>query len=101
MANLVPLVLDLDTGQVRAGDPNQYGGGGGAGGYVHTQNTDAATWTITHNLSSTQVIYMLFDLAGEQIIPDTFKIIDNNTVEVTFGIAMSGKLHLMYFVSTP
>lgn len=59
--------------------------------YVHTQAVAAVTWTITHNLSSTDIIAQFWDSSDQLIIPDTTTIVNANIVQATFIVAVSGK----------
>lgn len=97
MSNLVPLHIDKDSGKVVAKPIPGIGGATGAFGYVHEQITPVTTWTITHGGSTQQLIHRIFDSNYEEVIPDKFKIVDADTVEVTFSAPMSGIVHLIYF----
>lgn len=54
-------------------------------------------WTINHNRNTRRVTYQAYDAAGVQIYPDSFTIVDDNTVEAEFGSLQSGKIYLMFF----
>lgn len=71
-------------------------GGGGSGGsaktYTHTQSSSSATWTVTHNLGSNDVVIQIYDATqGNMLIPDTVDIIDTNSLSITFSAAQTGK----------
>ena len=101
MANLVPLHIDKDTGDVIATGGVIGGGGGGGGGaaagYLHDQLIPSTTWSIAHGQATTQLICQIYTGAGELIIPDGIEIIDNNTVHVTFTTAQAGLAHILFF----
>lgn len=98
MANLVNIVLDKDTGKFKVGTGTVGPGPGPvASGYTHIQSVAATTWTITHSAGTTNLIYQLYDSSFNQVLPDNFQIIDGNTVEVTLNVAMTGRVHLLFF----
>lgn len=68
----VPLTNELDT-------------------YVHSQNSGATTWTITHNLNTTAPLVQIYDNNHTIMIPDVITITDNNTVTVTFATNQAGR----------
>lgn len=97
MANLVNLQLDKDTGKFKVGTATGPGPGPIASGYTHIQSIAATTWTISHGASNTNLIYKLFDDSFSEVFPDSFTIVDPNTVQVTFGAAMTGRVHIVFF----
>jgi len=103
MANLVPLQIDKDTGEIVAkGIVVTGGSGSGSGGglgYLYERVVATSTWSINHGLDSTQVLVQVYDETGEFTLPDTVNIIDSNNVEITFAAAMSGTAHLIFFVT--
>lgn len=97
MANEVQIFLDKDSGQLKA-KPNAGGGGGGnALGYTHDQVVPALVWSVIHGLNTTNILYQIFDSTGESLIPDRFKVIDANSVEVDFSVVQNGKLQIISF----
>lgn len=75
-------------------------GGGGVGnvvGFEHIQDTVSVVWVINHFRNSTRVLNWIYDTDGEEIMPDSFRIIDANTVEVRFTIAQAGRAILATF----
>ena len=65
--------------------------------YVHIQGAPALTWTIVHNLASTDLIYMVYDENGTvQLVDADFP--DSNTLTLDFSEATAGKAVL--FVAT-
>lgn len=100
MANLVPVHIDKDTGRFVAKDIVGTGGGGpitGASGYLHTQASPSTIWTIVHGQDTKKIIHKIFDSNYNEVFPDNVQYIDTNTVVVTFGTAMNGFVHLMFF----
>ena len=67
--------------------------------YQHIQSVPASTWTITHNLGTTaiQITTYLDDGGGTftKIIPQYEKILDSNTVEITFSTTFTGQVILV------
>lgn len=59
--------------------------------YVHTQTSGAATWNIEHNLSAGTVNVQAYDSTNKMIIPNEIIIVDNNNIQIDFGIAISGR----------
>ena len=55
-----------------------------------------ATWTIAHNLNSENVIVQAFDENKYVLIPDTIRIVDANTVELTFSTAQAGTARVVF-----
>ncbi len=63
--------------------------------YDFVQSSPSATWTITHNLGTTEVamdVYLDVGSPAERTKaqPDTQVIVDSNTVKVTWSVAQSG-----------
>lgn len=71
-------------------------------GYTHVQSSGATTWTITHNMGTTnvQISTYIDDTGGTfaKIIPQSERIIDTNTVEVVFSTNRTGKVILVGLV---
>lgn len=71
---------------------------GNAGfGMEHVQSIPATQWIITHNKNTKRVHWTLWDEDDEMVMPDTVKLIDNNTMHVFFGSPQAGRLVLMTF----
>jgi len=64
--------------------------------YVHTQSSDATTWTITHNLNTVSPIVQIYDSADKMLIPDSVLPSSNDTIVVNLQSAMSGYAVVMY-----
>jgi len=52
--------------------------------------TNSSTWVVTHNLNTPNPIAQVYDNGNYQIIPQTLRVTDNNTITVTFESARSG-----------
>jgi hypothetical protein len=52
--------------------------------------TNSSTWVVNHNLNTPNAIVQAFDNNGYQIIPETLRHTDNNTVTITLSSAQSG-----------
>lgn len=61
---------------------------------VSTPNT---TWVVQHNLASEEVIIQAFDESKYVIIPDTMRILDANTIIITFNSAQAGVARVVFF----
>lgn len=66
-------------------------------GFEFIKTTASITWTITHNLASTRAMCTVYNSAGDQIIPDRSKIVDANTLEITFTEAITGRAVIFAF----
>lgn len=95
--NLVPLQIDKETGKVVASHHGVPFSLGGAIGYIHEQTTTELIWTITHNVGSIMLLPQVFDIDYNIIVPDNIKVIDINTVEVTFASPQDGFVHIIFF----
>ena len=54
--------------------------------------TSVSTYSVVHNLGSEEVIVQVYDNNNIQFIPDQIKIVDSNTVLLTLGATLSGKV---------
>ena len=52
--------------------------------------TNQSTWVINHNFDTTNAIAQVFDAQGYQVIPQTLRHTNNNTITITFGTPESG-----------
>ena len=59
--------------------------------YVHTQPTASLNWTVTHNLSSDNLIYFVYDSADTVIFSSSIGFNTDNTFELEFSEATAGK----------
>lgn len=57
---------------------------------VQRSFTNSSTWVVTHNLNTPNPIAQVYDTANYQIIPQTLRVTNNNTITVTFESARSG-----------
>lgn len=64
--------------------------------YVLTVTVPSMIWMINHNLSSENVIVQAFDTDKEVILPDAIKILDANTVRVSFNTALAGVARVIF-----
>lgn len=63
---------------------------GGATKVVHTQAVADTTWTIVHNLNSSNVSVTFWDATSQLFIPNTVTVTDVNTLTATFLVAATG-----------
>lgn len=76
------------------------GGGIGNGGvltYTHIQVIPSVLWTIVHNRGSENVVYTLLDEDKYEVYPDSFRVIDINTVEFSFADTQLGKVNMVFY----
>jgi hypothetical protein len=52
--------------------------------------TDSSTWVVNHNFDTPNAIAQVYDFDGYQIIPETLRHTNNNTITITFEAARSG-----------
>lgn len=52
--------------------------------------TNSSTWVVTHNLNTVNPIAQVYDNSDYQIIPQTLRITDANTITITFPTQESG-----------
>jgi len=57
---------------------------------IKSSFTDSSTWVVTHNLDTITPLVQVYDADDYQIIPQTLRITDTNTVTITFETAESG-----------
>lgn len=67
-------------------------------GIEHVQAIADTTWTISHTRGTKKVQVTIWDDTDEQVLPDMVKIIDPDTIQVTFNTAITGRAILMLFV---
>ena len=68
-----------------------------ARGFEFIQTVQSASWTVVHNQNTNHVQFTAYDAMGNWILPNSFAIIDNNSVRITFGSPQAGKVVLMMF----
>lgn len=76
------------------------GGGSSSGtvrGYEFTQLVTDRQWTVVHHLNSARVQTTIYDENQEVILPENIKIIDNNTLLISFLASVSGKAMVLAF----
>jgi len=64
--------------------------------YIHVEAAPALTWTVAHAQSSSDYVVVVYDAAGEVIIPESIANVDANTVTVTMSQAIGGKAVLIF-----
>ena len=97
MANLVPLHIDKDTGNIVARGGATGGSGGSGKGFLYEQLSPAAVWNIPHGQGSDKVLIQIYDDTGELTFPNEILIIDLANVTVNFNDPMAGTAHLIFF----
>ena len=76
------------------------GGGGSTGavnGYEHVQSVDSQTWIVTHSGNTFRIQVTVYDTDWEMIIPNSVKVIDNNTAIIAFAAPISGRAMVLMF----
>ena len=71
--------------------------GGTVQPYHHIQEEAAATWIIQHNKSSKRVQISIWDTNNELLFSDNVRIVDENTIVVSFSTPANGSAILMIF----
>jgi hypothetical protein len=99
--NLVPLFVDKQSGDIVASKNPNLGSGPGnpnaTPGYEFIQITPLDTWIIPHNTNTKKLLCQIYDDFDVFTLPDDIQIFDDNTVIVTFGIAMAGSAKIIFF----
>jgi len=89
--------LDGLTGNIQQQIDNITIGGGGVVAYTHIQNIPSILWTIIHNKNTENLVYTLLDENKYEVYPNTFRIIDDNTVEFAFVAPQLGKVNMVFY----
>lgn len=76
---------------------NGGGGGGNAFGFNHVQTFVSTIWTIVHSRQTLRANVQVWDENYELIIPESVKVIDGNTIQISFNQAMKGSATLILF----
>ena len=98
MANLVPLYIDKDTGNIVATtDTTDIIPLYSAFGFVFTQTTASDTWIVLHNKETMALNFQVFSTGYENIIPDSMTIDNPNQITIKFNEPMTGVAHLILF----
>ena len=63
--------------------------------YVHVQDTVSSSWSVNHNLNTTNPLVQVWDSNNQLVIPDNVEIIDNNNLQVTFTQGVIGRVIVM------
>ena len=66
-------------------------------GFEFVQSTDSLLWVVEHNAGSKRLSVTVWDEADEETFANLVKIIDFNTVHITFNTPMKGRAILMIF----
>lgn len=61
-----------------------------------TQETPLDVWAIQHNAGSQNLTYTVFDDTNTQVFPDTFQIIDDNNLMLSFLMPLSGRITIAF-----
>lgn len=96
MQNLVPVYMDITTGEyvLKTEVENL---SGTTFGVQFVQTTPSTTWTIAHGKYTNKFVPQIFDENMFAIVPDEIRIIDINTVEITFVEPQTGLANLIMF----
>lgn len=93
----VPTVYNVDELRVSDGTLTDNGGGavsmdlsGTINSYKHTQSVTSSTWTVNHNLAEKFVQVIVYDSTDNWIQPNSITLIDANTLQIGFAIAIIG-----------
>lgn len=67
--------------------------------YAETFAALSSTWTVTHNLGTTDVVVQVYDASSprRQVIPDKIEQTNTNTVTVTFNSPTGGRVLVIGF----
>lgn len=65
-------------------------------GDKYIQATASDTWTIAHNRNTTHILVQVVE-ENEIVMPDRIVFLDANTIEITFGKAITGSANMLFF----
>ena len=68
-----------------------------ARGFEYIQTIPASTWQITHGQGTRKVQFTAYDADGNWLLPNSFKILTADVVEMGFGADQAGSVVLMMF----
>jgi len=57
---------------------------------IKSSFTDSSTWVVNHGLDTETPLVQVYDVDDYQIIPQTLRITDSNTITITFSTAETG-----------
>ena len=97
MANLVPLFIDKDTGDIVSSGHGNSGSSSNSDGYEYLQAIPLDTWVVTHNKNNDKLLVQVYDDNEIFILPNEIKIVDNNTVKISFNTPMTGIVKIAFF----
>lgn len=66
-------------------------------GYEHEQQEPDVTWVVNHSLGTRRVHIAIYDDNWEQIIPDSVRLSDINTITVSFSSPVTGRAMVISF----
>lgn len=92
MENSRRVYIDLTTGKYHA-----LFIGGNVYAYVIEDEFPAATIEIRHNLDSTALIPRIYTTQNEELLPNNFVIVNENTIKLRIPSPFVGKIKLMFF----
>jgi len=88
-------VIITQDGQVITISGSATGGGGGdVSCFTHDQAVASTAWTVTHNLATETVNYIVFDTADSQVEPNSFTVDTQDQVTITFAAPQDGSAHI-------
>lgn len=70
---------------------------GGLLSYTHTQAIPSTTWTLVHNKGTDNLVYTILDENMYEFMPDSFRVVDLNTVEFTFAENQLGRVNMVFY----
>jgi hypothetical protein len=57
--------------------------------------TPASSWYVVHNRNTTKIFIQTLNSAKSELIPQTIKFVDANTIQINFDTDVAGTLHLI------
>ena len=98
--NLTNVFFDKTSGELILRDISIETGTLSLIGFVHVQAVASTTWTVVHDLDTENFsgVHVIEDTTNDQIFPDNVKVVDVNTITISFNAAMSGRAMLVLFL---
>lgn len=96
----IPGAVNVQQALTYIGANLNNGGGSGGGntfGFTHEQLIPSTIWTVVHGRQTLRANVQVWDENFEMVIPANIKIIDGNTIQISFTQAMSGSATLILF----
>lgn len=91
----LPLYLDLDTGKINFTEKSPFDN---LINVEFIQHNLESIWVINHNQNSDKfIIWKIFDIDYNEIIPNSIEITDSNNITIRFSESLKGLSQILFF----